>query len=219
MNIIIMGAQGTGKGTLCSGLIKKLNIPQIATGDIFRKNIAEKTELGKLADSYISEGNLVPDEVTIEMVEERLKEADANNGVMLDGFPRNIVQAEKLDEIFEKKGQKVDYVINLTVPMEVIMSRILNRRICSNPECKTIYNLVTKPTKVPGVCDKCGSPVVQREDDSDSTAIEKRLETYFSQTAPLIDYYSKKGVVHTVEADRTPTEVVNEIYGFVKNEK
>ncbi len=219
MNIIMMGAQGTGKGTLCAELTKKLNIPQVSTGDIFRKNISEKTELGKLADSYISKGNLVPDEVTINMVKERLKEPDAKNGVILDGFPRNLAQAEKLDEILAEKGEKVDFVINLTTPMEEIMERILNRRICSNSKCKEIYNLVTKPTKVPGVCDKCGSQVVQRKDDSDSKAIEKRLETYFTQTEPLIDFYDKKGIVHTVLSSKNtgkgPQDLANDIYNFM----
>ena len=217
MNIIIMGAQGTGKGTLCTELMKKLNIPQISTGDIFRKNISEKTELGILADSYISKGNLVPDEVTINMVKQRLEEPDATNGAMLDGFPRNIVQAEKLDEILAQKDDKVDYVINLTLPMEEILSRILNRRICSNSECKAIYNLVSKPTKVQGICDKCGSPVVQRKDDSDSNAVQKRLDTYFSQTEPLIEYYNKKGIVHIVESNKAPKELAEDIYNFMTN--
>lgn len=216
MNIIMMGAQGTGKGTLCGELMKRLDLPQVSTGDIFRKNISEKTELGILADSYISKGNLVPDEVTINMVEERLKEPDAANGVMLDGFPRNLAQAEKLDEILAKKGEKVDYVINLTLPMEEIMSRILNRRICSNSECKEIYNLASKPTKVEGICDKCGSPVVQRQDDSDKEAVEKRLNTYFTQTAPLIDYYEKQGVVYSVDVNRAPSEIADEVYNYIK---
>lgn len=217
MKIVMLGAPGAGKGTQAEKLASKYGLPHVSTGDIFRKNIKEGTELGKLAQSYIDKGNLVPDEVTINMVKQRLEEPDATNGAMLDGFPRNIVQAEKLDEILAQKDDKVDYVINLTLPMEEILSRILNRRICSNSECKAIYNLVSKPTKVQGICDKCGSPVVQRKDDSDSNAVQKRLDTYFSQTEPLIEYYNKKGIVHIVESNKAPKELAEDIYNFMTN--
>lgn len=136
MIIIMLGAPGTGKGTVASILSEKLNIPQVSTGDIFRKNIAEQTELGKLADSYISKGNLVPDDVTIKIVEDRLKQDDVKEGIILDGFPRTIKQAEELDKILEKENKKVDMVINLTTPKEEIIERIVNRRVCSNQECK-----------------------------------------------------------------------------------
>ena len=213
MYIIMMGAQGTGKGTIAGMISKELNIPQISTGDIFRKNIAENTELGKLADGYISKGNLVPDEITINMVKERLKEKDAENGAILDGFPRNIVQAEELDKILENMNKKVDLVVNLTTPMEEILERILNRVICSNSDCKTIYNLKNKPPKVEGICDVCGSKLVQRKDDSDEEAIKKRLNIYFEQTEPLIEYYNKKGVVYTTECSEhngRPSKIVTE---------
>ena len=216
MVILMLGAQGTGKGTVAGILSKKTGWPQISTGDIFRKNIKEETELGKLATQYIDKGQLVPDEVTNQMVKSRINEPDCKNGFILDGYPRNIAQAEELDKMLEEKNEKVDYAINLTLEMEEIMSRIINRRICSNPECKEIYNLVSKPTKVPGICDKCGSQIEQRADDSDSEAVKKRLDTYFSQTAPLIDYYNKKGVVHVVESNKLPQDIVEDIVKFIK---
>ena len=169
MIIIMLGAPGTGKGTVASILSEKLNIPQVSTGDIFRKNIAEQTELGKLADSYISKGNLVPDDVTIKIVEDRLKQDDVKEGIILDGFPRTIKQAEELDKILEKENKKVDMVINLTTPKEEIIERIVNRRVCSNQECKTVYNIVLNPPKVEGICDKCGSKLLQRKDDNVET--------------------------------------------------
>ena len=216
MNIIMMGAQGTGKGTVAGILKENLNIPHISTGDIFRKNIQEGTELGKLATQYIDKGQLVPDEVTNGMVKSRINEPDCKNGFILDGYPRNIAQAEELDKMLEEKNEKVDYAINLTLEMEEIMSRIINRRICSNPECKEIYNLVSKPTKAPGICDKCGSEIVQRVDDSDCEAVKKRLDTYFSQTAPLIDFYNKKGVVYKVESNKPPKDLAEGIIEFLK---
>ena len=216
MNIIMMGAQGTGKGTVAGLLKEKLNIPHISTGDIFRKNIKEGTELGRTATQYIDKGQLVPDEVTNAMVKSKINEPDCKNGFILDGYPRNIAQAEELDKMLEEKKQKVDYVINLTLEMEEIMSRIINRRICSNPECKEIYNLVSKPTKAQGICDKCGSQIVQRADDSDSEAVKKRLDTYFSQTAPLIDFYNKKGVVHIVNSNKAPKDLIDGILEFIR---
>ena len=216
MNIIMMGAQGTGKGTVAGLLKEKLNIPHISTGDIFRKNIKEGTELGRTATQYIDKGQLVPDEVTNAMVKSKINEPDCKNGFILDGYPRNIAQAEELDKMLEEKKQKVDYVINLTLEMEEIMSRIINRRICSNPECKEIYNLVSKPTKAQGICDKCGSQIVQRADDSDSEAVKKRLDTYFSQTAPLIDFYNKKGVVYIVNSNKAPKDLIDGILEFIR---
>ena len=199
MIIIMLGAPGTGKGTVASILSEKLNIPQVSTGDIFRKNIAEQTELGKLADSYISKGNLVPDDVTIKIVEDRLKQDDVKEGIILDGFPRTIKQAEELDKILEKENKKVDMVINLTTPKEEIIERIVNRRVCSNPKCKATYNLKLHPSKVEGICDICGSELVQREDDKSEEAVNLRLETYEKKTSPLIDFYTKKGVLITEE--------------------
>lgn len=202
MIIIILGAPGTGKGTVASILSEKLNIPQVSTGDIFRKNIAEQTELGKLADSYISKGNLVPDDVTIKIVEDRLKQDDVKEGIILDGFPRTIKQAEELDKILEKENKKVDMVINLTTPKEEIIERIVNRRVCSNQECKTVYNIVLNPPKVEGICDKCGSKLLQRKDDNVET-VESRIDTYLKNTSPLVEYYTKQNKISTQLVSKT----------------
>ena len=196
MVIIMLGAPGTGKGTVAGILTEKLGIPQVSTGDIFRKHMKEQTELGKLAEKYISKGHLVPDDVTIDIVKSRLQEDDVKNGIILDGFPRTVVQAEALDEMLAQQGRKVDMVVNLTTPKEEIIERIINRRICSNPECKTIYNLILNPPKVEGICDKCGSELIQRKDDNRET-VEARFENYLKITSPLVEYYTKKGNLRT----------------------
>ena len=192
MIIIMLGAPGTGKGTVAGILQEKLGIKQVSTGDIFRKNIKEGTELGKLAEKYISKGNLVPDDVTVKVVEDRLNEPDVENGIILDGFPRTVKQAEELDKILAKKGKKVDKVINLTTPDEEIIERIVNRRVCSNQECKAVYNLILNPPKKDGICDKCGSELIIRKDDTEET-VRARLKNYFEQTSPLVEYYEKQG--------------------------
>lgn len=197
MIIIMLGAQGTGKGTVAGLISEATGIPQISTGDIFRKNISEKTKLGIEADKYISKGDLVPDEITVPMVEDRLSWDDAKEGAILDGFPRTIEQAEELDKILEKAGKKVDLVINLVTPKEEIIDRMLTRRVCTNPDCKATYNIKLHPPVKEGICDKCGSPLKQREDDSDPEAIKRRLEIYEEKTSPLVEYYDKKGVLRT----------------------
>ena len=220
MVLIMLGAPGTGKGTVANILQDKLNILQVSTGDIFRKHIKEQTELGKLAEKYISKGHLVPDDVTIDLVKDRLQKDDVKNGIILDGFPRTVVQAEALDEILEEQQRKVDMVINLTTPKEEIIERIINRRICSNPECKTIYNLILNPPKIDGVCDKCGSELVQRKDDNKKT-VEARLESYFEITSPLVDYYTKKGNILTElvskEINRLGKDVAEDVVEKLKN--
>ena len=180
MIIIMLGAPGTGKGTVAGILQEKLGIKQVSTGDIFRKNMKEQTELGKLAEKYISKGQLVPDDVTIKIVEDRLNEPDVQEGIILDGFPRTVKQAETLDKILAEKGKKVDKVINLTTPEEEIIERIVNRRVCSNQECKAVYNIVLNPPKV-----------------------EARLKSYFEQTSPLVDYYEKQGNLETEVVSKT----------------
>lgn len=219
MIIIMLGAPGTGKGTVASLLAKELGIPQVSTGDIFRKNIKEKTELGKLAESYISKGNLVPDDVTIKIIEDRLNEPDVENGIILDGFPRTVKQAEELDKILASKGKKVDKVYNLTTPEEEIIERIVNRRVCSNQECKAIYNIVLNPPKVEGKCDKCGSELVTRKDDNEET-VRARLKNYFEQTAPLVEYYENKGNLVTEvvskSINRLGEDVANDIVEQLK---
>ena len=202
MNIIMLGAPGTGKGTIAGILSENLGIPQISTGDIFRKNIKEGTELGKLADSYISKGQLVPDEVTVKIVEDRLNQPDAKNGVILDGFPRTIVQADKLKEILKAKGEKIDITINLETPEEEIIERIVNRRVCSNQECKAVYNVVLHPPKVEGKCDKCGSDLITRKDDKIET-VKSRLQQYFTATSPLVEYYKKEGILYSATVSKT----------------
>ncbi len=197
MNIIMLGAQGTGKGTVAGLISEKTGLPQISTGDIFRKNITEKTPLGIEADKYISKGNLVPDEITVPMVEDRLTWEDAKNGAILDGFPRTIEQAQKLDEMLSQKGKKVDLVVNLETPKEELIDRMLTRRVCTNQECKATYNIKLHPPIKEGICDKCGSPLKQREDDSDPEAIKRRLEIYEEKTSPLVEYYKEKGVLKT----------------------
>ena len=198
MIIIMLGAPGTGKGTVAGILQENIGIKQVSTGDIFRKNMQEGTELGKLAEKYISKGNLVPDDITIQIVKDRLEQKDVEKGVILDGFPRTIEQAEALDKILKDKNKKVDMVLNLTTPEDEIIERIVNRRICSNPECKTIYNLVMNPPKQEGICDKCGSKIVQRKDDNEET-IKSRIKLYMEQTSPLIKYYEEKGILRTEE--------------------
>lgn len=202
MIIIMLGAPGTGKGTVAGILQEKLGIKQVSTGDIFRKNIKEGTELGKLAEKYIAKGNLVPDDVTVKVVEERLNEPDVKNGIILDGFPRTVKQAEELDKILAKKGQKVDKVINLTTPDEEIIERIVNRRVCSNQECKTVYNLILNPPKIVGICDKCGSELIVRKDDTEET-VRARLKNYFEQTSPLVEYYEKQGNLLTEKVSKS----------------
>lgn len=196
MVIIMLGAPGTGKGTVAGILQEKMGIKQVSTGDIFRKNIKEGTELGKLADSYISKGNLVPDEVTIQIVNDRLNEPDVEKGIILDGFPRTIPQAEALGKILAEKGKKVDLVINLTTPEEEIIERIVNRRVC--PNCKSIFNLLLHAPKQEGICDNCGSQLIHRQDDNAET-VKDRFNTYLKQTSPLIQYYEEKGVLRTEE--------------------
>lgn len=217
MIIIMLGAPGTGKGTVASLLAKELGIPQVSTGDIFRKNIKEKTELGKLAESYISKGNLVPDDVTIDLVKSRLKESDAKEGVILDGFPRTVRQAEELDKILQNNQSEVDIVINLVTPEEEIVERIENRRVC--PECKEVYNLKLNPPSQEGICDKCGHELVQRKDDNVDT-IKSRIKTYIDVTSPLIEYYEKKEKLYTAEVseriNRLGSDVAKDVIELLK---
>ena len=219
MIIIMMGAQGTGKGTVAGIISQNTGIEQLSTGDVFRKNIKEKTPLGIEAEKYISKGNLVPDEITVPMVTEYLDSDLAKNGIILDGFPRTLNQAQKLDEILEQRGKKVDLVINLTTPRDEIIDRIMTRRVC--PNCKTTYNIKLNPPKVEGICDKCGSKIIQREDDKTEEAVNQRLEIYETKTAPLIEYYSNKGILRTEEVsskiNRLGQQVAEDIIKDLKN--
>ena len=220
MNIIILGAQGTGKGTVAGLISGETGLPQISTGDIFRKNISEKTPLGIEADKYISKGNLVPDEITVPMVKDRLTWEDAKNGVILDGFPRTIEQAKKLDEILAENGEKVDLVINLVTPKDEIIDRMITRRVCTNQDCKATYNVKLHPPVKEGICDKCGATLKQRADDSDPEAIKRRLEIYEEKTSPLVEYYQNKGVLRTetvsLSINRMGVDVAKDVIEEIK---
>lgn len=219
MNIIMLGAPGTGKGTVAAILKEKLNLPHLSSGDIFRECIAKKDELAQELDGYLSKGALVPDDLTIRIVENRLEQPDMENGVILDGFPRTIEQAEELDKFFGKKGKKVDMVINLTTPEEEVIERIVNRRICSNQECKAVFNVKMNPPKTEGKCDICGADLIQRKDDTRET-VKSRLETYFKQTSPLVEFYEKKEVLRTEEVservNKFGKEVAEEVATYLK---
>ena len=222
MIIIMLGAPGTGKGTVAGILQEKKGFKQISTGDIFRKNIKEQTELGKIADSYISKGNLVPDDITVELVKSVLDNEDIEKGIILDGFPRTINQAEELDKYLKSKDNKVDLVVNLTTPEKEIIERIVNRRVCSNQECKTVYNLVLNPPKVPDICDKCGSKLIQRDDDNEET-VKARFENYTKQTSSLIEYYDKKGILFNAvvskEINKLGADVARDVIEYIDNMK
>ena len=215
MIIIMLGAPGTGKGTVAAKLSEKLNIPQVSTGDIFRKAIAEKTPVGVEAEKYISQGMLVPDDITIKIVEERLKDADVQNGLILDGFPRTIEQAEALDTMLSKINREITLAINLETPEEEIIDRIVNRRVCSNQDCKTVYNTKLNPPKVDGICDKCGSQLIQRKDDNEET-VKNRLVAYYKQSAPIVDFYKNKGLLYSSEVsmkiNKMAVDVADEVY-------
>ena len=198
MKIIMLGAPGAGKGTQAKKIADKYQIPHISTGDIFRANIKEGTELGKKAKSYMDQGLLVPDELTLELIMDRFQNPDCANGYVLDGFPRTIPQAEALTAALEKNGETIDYAINVEVPDENIVTRMSGRRACL--ACGATYHVVYAPTKTEGVCDRCGEKLVLRDDDKPET-VKKRLDVYHSQTLPLIDYYTKQGKL--VEVDGT----------------
>lgn len=219
MVIIMLGAPASGKGSVAEILSAEYNIPAISTGDIFRKNIKEGTELGKLAKEYMDEGKLVPDEVTVNMVVERLSENDTKNGVILDGFPRTVAQAEKLDEILKEKKSKIDIVVNLESNEDELLTRIVNRRVCTNSSCKAVYNTVLNPSKEEGICDKCGSKLAQRDDDTLDRA-KNRLVVYKNETAPVADYYKKTGALYTTllseRANRLKNEVAKDVIEYLK---
>ena len=197
MNIVLFGAPGAGKGTQAKELIDKYGIPQISTGDLFRENLKNETELGKEAKQYMDKGELVPDEVTIKMLKERLNGDDVENGAVLDGFPRTGVQAVSLDNMLKEMNAKVDMALNIDVPFDEIVERIANRRSCKG--CSEIYNVVFNPPKVEGICDKCGGELYQREDQKPEI-VQNRLEIYKNTAEELIKYYEGKNVLRTEKA-------------------
>lgn len=197
MYIIMLGAPGSGKGTIGRELVKKYDLKYLSTGDIFRDEIEKNTELGIEVNKYLSEGSLVPDEITIKIVEEKLKSTDR---ILLDGFPRTIKQAEKLDEFLNENGKSITAVINLNIPDKDVITRTSHRVICSNKDCGASFNTMFMPPKVDGVCDICGSKLIKRKDDKPET-IKDRLVQYHKNTKPLIDYYEKEGVLETINID------------------
>ena len=196
MRIIMLGAPGAGKGTQAKKIAEKYSIPHISTGDIFRANIKNGTELGKKAKTYMDQGLLVPDELTCDLVVDRIQQPDAKNGYVLDGFPRTIPQAEVLDKALAELGESIDYAIDVDVPDENIVKRMSGRRACVS--CGATYHVVHVPPKKEGICDRCGSELILRDDDKPET-VKNRLDVYHKQTQPLIDYYTKKGVLKTVD--------------------
>ncbi len=208
MKIIMLGAPGAGKGTQAKKIAEKYGIPHISTGDIFRANIKGGTELGMKAKSYMDQGQLVPDEVTIGMLLDRISEADCAVGYVLDGFPRTIPQAESLTAALEERGEKIDFAVDVDVPDEAIVTRMGGRRACL--ACGATYHIVFNPTKVEGVCDVCGQNLVLRDDDKPET-VQKRLTVYHEQTQPLIDYYKNAGILATVDGTKDLNEVFEDI--------
>ena len=208
MKIIMLGAPGAGKGTQAKKIAEKYNIPHISTGDIFRANIKEGTELGKKAKTYMDQGLLVPDELVVDLVADRLTWDDCTNGYVLDGFPRTIPQAESLDAVLAKKGEKMEYAIDVDVPDENIVNRMGGRRACVG--CGATYHVVYNPTKTEGICDACGEKLILRDDDKPET-VQKRLDVYHQQTQPLIDYYNNAGILKTVDGTVDMEEVFKAI--------
>jgi adenylate kinase len=198
MRIILLGGPGSGKGTQAKKLTDKLNVPQISTGDIFRGALKEGTPMGLKAKTFMDKGELVPDDVVIGVVDERLTKPDLDMGYMLDGFPRTLGQAEALDKILDKQGKSIDHAILVDVPDEELVGRLSGRRTCKNSDCGRMYHVMFNPPKKEGVCDVCGSELYQRDDDSEAT-IRERLVVYNNQTSPLINYYEKKGLLRRVQ--------------------
>jgi len=214
MRTVLLGAPGAGKGTIAKQLTARDGSVQISTGDILRGAVKAGSELGKKAQGYMERGDLVPDSLIMDIMEARLQEPDAKKGFILDGFPRTIPQAEALKVLLQKLAIKLDTVINIDVPKAVILDRLTTRRTCSNSDCQEIYNVKSKPASPDGKCLKCGSPVVQRADETEE-AITIRLATYNEKTAPLIDFYRKEGLLKTVSS-LSSEEIVKEIIKGVK---
>lgn len=213
MNIVLLGAPGAGKGTQADIVCKELNLPHIATGDLYRENVARGTELGREAKSYMDKGQLGPDELTIRMIRDRIRQPDCRSGCVFDGFPRTIGQAEALDQLLEEQGQRVDEAIFIDVPEDELITRLSARRICRN--CQTPYHLINSPPKEPGTCDKCGGELYQRSDDSPET-VKERLNVFFSQTMPVLDFYEKQQKLSRVDGNREIEAVAQDVLATVK---
>lgn len=208
MKLVILGPPGAGKGTQAEYIVKRYNIPHISTGDIFRENIKNNTELGKEAKSYMDKGLLVPDDLVIALVEDRLNKDDAKEGFLLDGFPRTVAQAVSLDSILDKNDDKLTKVINISVDPEILIERAVGRRVCKT--CGMTYHVKFNPPKEEGVCDKDGTKLIQRDDDTEET-VKTRISVYFDQTAPLIDYYRAQNLLIDIDGAKDIDKVFNDI--------
>lgn len=218
MYIVMLGKPGSGKGTVGKMLSESLNIIHISSGELFRSYIKKAVDIGKEIESYVMKGNLVPDELAIKLVEKRLLEDDCKNGVILDGFPRTVVQAEELDRFLKSQNNKIDIAVELALSDKDIIDRIVKRRVCSNKDCREVYNLEFKKPKVEGICDLCGSKLIQREDDSIET-VKKRLETYHETSAKLVDYYKEQDLLYAVKLNlhsgKTSEDVAKEVKEYL----
>lgn len=208
MRAILLGPPGAGKGTQADIIVKEFSIPHISTGDIFRQNIKEETELGKKVKTYIEQGLLVPDELTVELVKDRLLKDDCKLGFLLDGFPRTIAQAEALQGALNTMNQNLDYVVNIEVKKELLVERAVGRRICK--VCGKTYNVTLNKPSTEGICDECSGELIQRKDDYEET-VTKRITVYQEQTEPLIDYYTKKGIIININGEKSISEVSEDI--------
>lgn len=215
MRLILLGPPGAGKGTQASIIIDKYKIPHISTGDIFRYNIKEGTELGKKAKSFMDQGLLVPDEVVVEIVEDRLKQDDCADGFLLDGFPRTVVQAIALDNALKNMNTDLNKVINIEVDKSILVGRAVGRRICK--ECGATFHVENNPSTKGDKCDKCGGELYQRNDDNEET-VTRRIEVYLKETTPLIEYYTKQGKLFTVDGDREINKISEEIVNSLGSE-
>ena len=216
MRIILLGPPGAGKGTQAAGIVEKYNIPHISTGDIFRKNIKEGTELGKKAKGFIDQGLLVPDELTVGLVTDRISQPDCEKGFMLDGFPRNVAQAQHLDKYLKEVGISLDKVVNIEVDKDILVGRAVGRRICKS--CGATYHVEFNPPKADGVCDVCGGELYQRADDNEET-VSKRIQVYLDETKPLVDYYRSQGIIANINGQQSIDKVFEDIVNALGCEK
>ncbi len=213
MRLILLGPPNAGKGTQAKQMVEELKVPQISTGDIFRKNIKEGTPLGVKAKNYLDEGLLVPDELVVQIVNDRLDQDDCRNGFLLDGFPRTVAQAKALDSYLEKNNLNLDLVLNIHVEKDTLIKRAIGRRVCKS--CGATYHIDFQPVQIDGICDSCGGNVVQRDDDKKETA-EKRIQVYMDETQPLIEYYQSKSLLKTINGEQEISQVTDDIMKEVK---
>ncbi|MDM7203042.1 MAG: adenylate kinase [Thermodesulfobacteriaceae bacterium] len=216
MNIVFLGPPGAGKGTQAKILIDRYGIPQISTGDMLREHRAKGTPLGKKAQEYMDKGQLVPDEIILGMVKERLSQSDCEKGFILDGFPRNVAQAEALDALLSELNKKLDFALALIVPDELLVERLTGRRTCKS--CGMMYHIKYKPPKVDGKCDVCGGELYQRPDDNEET-VRNRLKVYHESTAPLIDYYKNKGILREIDGSKSIEEITAQLISILEGKK